>query len=610
MTRRATAIEAVENLNKRLERAEQLYRQFRAFAKRHRILLQRYHNMKSKEECYQLQAQVIKLRTALETEIQEHRKTKLCVERLNKQFQSVKEVFLALDVEDEHKWDLINTICSNRPHQANISSKATFHDLLDTPMHELEENSAVSMESLISMIESSSKSSFIAPEETVRSDHENEYNCDQESVYSNDTTESATSSDEVAPFGQKAHGLTSSYQEGFSNNEEETLFRKIRQRSSSIDASLKVSVDRNTRITTAEARIGTKPGLVVSVETPTGRRSQSFDTRMEGEANNPCVLALLADKAVRTPTDLPNAPMYRSDSASKLTNKKHQFVRKYVGPLVKCAKCKRVMKFHDTLQCTECSLPVHQKCQEDAPLPCMPTATIKSNKSMKEPNKLLEYCPVSGPRVPPLLINCFHELEKDHRIREVGLYRNSALQSDVQSLVKKLLKSPQHDLSQYDTHVIAGVVKSFLLKLLSEPLVPTSMYSSFAKATEPERHGHSDKALRSEVEGLPQANRDTLAYVMLHIRVVEEISDNKMDRENLTRVFAPTIVGYPLNAQINPALMDQNVTQRIMSRLLNMEPPFWDAIIQRANRMMLRVPSKECVPNPKKSNVFSSPKIS
>lgn len=98
------------------------------------------------------------------------------------------------------------------------------------------------------------------------------------------------------------------------------------ERSSSIDASLKVSVDRNTRITTAEARIGTKPGLVVSVETPTGRRSQSFDTRMEGEANNPCVLALLADKAVRTPTDLPNAPMYRSDSASKLTNKKHQQV--------------------------------------------------------------------------------------------------------------------------------------------------------------------------------------------------------------------------------------------------------------------------------------------
>lgn len=97
-------------------------------------------------------------------------------------------------------------------------------------MHELEENSAVSMESLISMIESSSKSSFIAPEETVRSDHENEYNCDQESVYSNDTTESATSSDEVAPFGQKAHGLTSSYQEGFSNNEEETLFRKIRRK--------------------------------------------------------------------------------------------------------------------------------------------------------------------------------------------------------------------------------------------------------------------------------------------------------------------------------------------------------------------------------------------
>lgn len=55
-----------------------------------------------------------------------------------------------------------------------------------------------------------------------------------------------------------------------------------------------------------------------------------------------------------------------------------RFVRKYVGPLVKCAKCKRVMKFHDTLQCTECSLPVHQKCQEDAPLPCMPTATIVS----------------------------------------------------------------------------------------------------------------------------------------------------------------------------------------------------------------------------------------
>lgn len=42
---------------------------------------------------------------------------------------------------------------------------------------------------------------------------------------------------------------------------------------------------------------------------------------------------------------------------------------------------------------------------------------------------------------------------------------------------------------------------------------------------------------------LPIANRDTLAFIVLHLQRVAETPDCKMPAENLAKVFGPTVVG-------------------------------------------------------------------
>ena len=160
---------------------------------------------------------------------------------------------------------------------------------------------------------------------------------------------------------------------------------------------------------------------------------------------------------------------------------------------------------------------------------------MTSNKAQR----LVDFCPLVGPRVPPILINCFHEIEKAHRVKEVGIYRLSGAQSQVQALSRKLQKHVNHDLSSYETATITGVVKQFLLESLSEPLIPSSVWTHFEKITEPGNPDVEHK-IRGEVASLPVHNRDTLAFVMLHLKVVEQVPENKMNRQNLATVsFLP-----------------------------------------------------------------------
>ncbi|XP_022687564.1 rac GTPase-activating protein 1-like [Varroa jacobsoni] len=625
-SRRVNLVETVDSLIKKVGQGEKWYRCFAALAKRQHRLVKRYWETKRRmehfeakfrekqDECSQHQAHVIKLKTALETETEEHARAKQYVRKLVKQLQSAKEYMIGLEAQEERTVDLINTICTSPRPFYQIPSTATLGNKSGSLLDEYEENSMLSSEGSTSS--ASRDHPFVSERREVEPEMGTGSQPENESLSSNATATSAESmSSNHEDLLTKHHQtpLKVSHRKRLSNDEEDDVVaKKIGRKSSRIAASLTVSVDENAKILSAEARIGGKSAATPAHSGSSGassrRRSKSVDARLDGAAKAAITSAPSEDDLFNTPSKMLGSPMFRSHSASKLTNKQHHFINKTVIAFENCAKCKRRMKFYrEALRCIECNLTVHQECRENAPLPCIPSVC---KTPVKGKHKLSEFCPQTGPRVPPILIYCFHELEKDHRIREVGLYRISGQRTEVQSVVRKLQKSVQHDLSQYDTHVVTGVVKDFLLHSLSEPLVPSSMYNRFVKATEPEQYGHSDGVLRTELEGLPPCNRDTLAYVMLHIRVVEEIPDNKMDRECLTKVFAPTIVGYSLQAQMNPALMNQELTQRIMFCLLAIEPTFWDAIIQRAHRKASRVPSKERTPLSNRTPVFASPKIS
>ena len=75
------------------------------------------------------------------------------------------------------------------------------------------------------------------------------------------------------------------------------------------------------------------------------------------------------------------------------------------------------------------------------------------------------------------------------------------------------------NLSQYDVHTLTGVVKDFL-RSLKEPLIPHSQWSVFTQAaTNPDvTDGMSE--LFQAISEMPQPNRDTLAFLMLHFQKV------------------------------------------------------------------------------------------
>lgn len=61
--------------------------------------------------------------------------------------------------------------------------------------------------------------------------------------------------------------------------------------------------------------------------------------------------------------------------------------------------------------------------------------------------------------------------------------------------------------------MLCGCVKDFL-RSLREPLIPLAQWKDFSNAVQDTKD--SQKLLLQAIEQLPLANRDTLAFLMLH----------------------------------------------------------------------------------------------
>lgn len=77
------------------------------------------------------------------------------------------------------------------------------------------------------------------------------------------------------------------------------------------------------------------------------------------------------------------------------------------------------------------------------------------------------------------------------------------------------------DLSNVDMHVICGCIKIFL-RGLREPLIPTDKWFVFSNAVVDfdgdYLNGNILRNLQFEINQLPKANRDTLAFLILHLQ--------------------------------------------------------------------------------------------
>lgn len=113
-----------------------------------------------------------------------------------------------------------------------------------------------------------------------------------------------------------------------------------------------------------------------------------------------------------------------------------------------------------------------------------------------------------------------------------------SVESQVKDLKDRLLKSRSglFDLSSYDIHLICGVVKDFL-RSLSESLLTDNLWKTFANLVEDEYDLSKQQKFDTFIQQLPKPNRDTLAFMILHLQRIASSSACRMPISNLSRTM-------------------------------------------------------------------------
>ncbi|XP_031361180.2 rac GTPase-activating protein 1 [Lonchura striata] len=276
----------------------------------------------------------------------------------------------------------------------------------------------------------------------------------------------------------------------------------------------------------------------------------------------------------------------------------HKFTSKTVIRPEPCRVCGSRIRFGKTaIKCCQCQLLLHTKCREQCPSLCTPRPR---HHAWPHEGVLADFAPSTPPLVPTLVVQCVTEVET-RGLTETGLYRVPGAEQLVREWKRKLLRAggtlPALS-SVSDIHVVCGVLKDFL-RGLKEPLVTFSLHPAFLRAADIPDNAASDTALRHVVSKLPPANRDTLAFLMLHLLRVSHSPDCKMDVLNLSRVFGPTLVGYSSANPTPLAIMEDTPRQcKVVARLLSLPPSFWKGFVETEQENLVPVPAlgHECEP--------------
>ncbi|KAJ8914407.1 hypothetical protein NQ315_017501 [Exocentrus adspersus] len=265
-------------------------------------------------------------------------------------------------------------------------------------------------------------------------------------------------------------------------------------------------------------------------------------------------------------------------SEFKTNLKQHCFQQKTVVIPDSCVSCdKRIGFGRSALKCRDCRAICHLECKELLPLPCVPAANTPGQRNVL--GIISDYTPTIPPMVPALIVHCVNVVEQ-RGLNEIGLYRIPGSERDVKSLKEKFLRgrgSPS--LRDVDIHVICGCVKDFL-RSLNEPLVTYKLWNDFVQAVETKDEHDIIPTLHQTISELPQPNRDTLAYMILHLQKIAQSPDCKMPVENLAKIFGPTIIGYS-SEDPNPNNLIGETRQQVMvmERLLKLSSEYWSSFV-------------------------------
>ncbi|XP_041946096.1 rac GTPase-activating protein 1-like [Alosa sapidissima] len=291
-------------------------------------------------------------------------------------------------------------------------------------------------------------------------------------------------------------------------------------------------------------------------------------------------------------SDAPSAPpsvvCTPTPAKASIPQKAHAFVSKTVIKPESCIPCGKRIKFGKlSLKCQVCRVVAHVECREKCPLPCNPISSATPTKNVE--GILSDYVPSHGPMIPQLVIQCVSEIEQ-RGLRETGLYRISGSDRVVRDLKERFMRGGNSvpPLGRVDDiHAVTGLLKDFLRKL-KEPLLTCRLNRAFMEAAEILDEDNSIAAMYQNISDLPQPNRDTLAFLILHLQRVALSPDTKMDNTNLARVFGPTIVGHAVTDPDHMTLLTDTQRQpRVVERLLSLPAEYWRQFLMAQDNVLL-----------------------
>ncbi|XP_074484399.1 rac GTPase-activating protein 1 isoform X1 [Sebastes fasciatus] len=257
---------------------------------------------------------------------------------------------------------------------------------------------------------------------------------------------------------------------------------------------------------------------------------------------------------------------------------KHDFLSKTVIRPEMCSPCGKRIRFGKVvMKCRNCRAVAHPECKQKLSEGC--SAAAKTGSSAQQ-NSLEGFAPVNPPRVPQLVVECVAEIER-RGLEERGLYRVPGGERLVKELRDRFLqgKTPLMLSKVHDVHVLCGLLKDFLRKL-KEPLITFKLHRTFMEASELADEDNSAAILYQALAELPKVNRDTLAFLMLHLQKVTRSPPCQMDQNNLARVFGPTLVGHGMSEPTPSTIMrDTNTQPKVVCRLLSLPEAYWRRVL-------------------------------
>uniref|UniRef100_UPI0037E7D5C4 rac GTPase-activating protein 1 n=1 Tax=Semicossyphus pulcher TaxID=241346 RepID=UPI0037E7D5C4 len=265
--------------------------------------------------------------------------------------------------------------------------------------------------------------------------------------------------------------------------------------------------------------------------------------------------------------------IYRAEKTPK-----HVFLSKTVIRPETCSPCGKRIRFGKmAVKCRNCRAVAHPECKQKFIHGCLVSTTTGSSAQQ---NSLEGFAPVNHPRVPQLVVECVAEIER-RGLEERGLYRVPGGERLVKELRDRFIqgKIPLMLSKVNDIHVVCGLLKDFLRKL-KEPLITFRLHRTFMEASELNDEDNSTAIMYQAIAELPKANRDTLAFLMLHLHKVMRSPHCQMDQNNLARVFGPTIVGHGMSEPSPTTIMrDTNTQPKVICRMLSLPEAYWRRVL-------------------------------